>query len=177
MRWATRYRTPGSFVFKVGGLVSIAFCGWFGILRYRVHGNDRAASFTWPIRLSALRSEVTGLVTVVRNFGPRLWRLFRKRGTGPGPRLGNGEGAVDIGMPGWHGRGVCHLSRPRTRQLERSAKFCRSVPIHLRGKDPNLQKMEVAERMEPEPSRGRKNEVRLAVRQATIKLLAESCRQ
>jgi len=41
----------------------------------------------------------------------------------------------------------------------------------------NLQKMAVAERREEEPTTGRRNEVGLAVRQATIELLAESCRQ
>jgi len=41
----------------------------------------------------------------------------------------------------------------------------------------NLQKMAVAERREAEPTTGRRNEVGLAVRQATIELLAESCRQ
>jgi len=41
----------------------------------------------------------------------------------------------------------------------------------------NLQKMAVAERREAEPTTGRRNEVRLAVRQATTELLAESCRQ
>jgi len=41
----------------------------------------------------------------------------------------------------------------------------------------NLQKMAVAERREPEPTTQHRNEVGLAVRQATIVLLAESCRQ
>jgi len=41
----------------------------------------------------------------------------------------------------------------------------------------NLQKMVVAERREAEPTTGRRNELGLAVRQATIELLAESCRQ
>jgi len=41
----------------------------------------------------------------------------------------------------------------------------------------NLQKMAVAERREPEPTTQHRNEVELAVRQATIVLLAESCRQ
>ena len=41
----------------------------------------------------------------------------------------------------------------------------------------NLQKMAVAERRDAEPTTGRRNEVGLAVRQATIELLAESCRQ
>ena len=41
----------------------------------------------------------------------------------------------------------------------------------------DLQKMAVAERREAEPTTGRRNEVELAVRQATIELLAESCRQ
>ena len=41
----------------------------------------------------------------------------------------------------------------------------------------NLQKMEVAERREAEPTTERRNEVGLAVRQVTIELLAESCRQ
>ena len=41
----------------------------------------------------------------------------------------------------------------------------------------NLQKMAVAERREAEPTTGRRNEVGLAVRQATIEPLAESCRQ
>ena len=40
-----------------------------------------------------------------------------------------------------------------------------------------LQKMAVAERTEGGPTTGRRNEVGLAVRQATIELLAESCRQ
>jgi len=40
----------------------------------------------------------------------------------------------------------------------------------------NLQKMAVAERREAETTTGRRNEIGLAVRQATIKLLAESCR-
>jgi len=41
----------------------------------------------------------------------------------------------------------------------------------------NLQKMAVAERREAQSTTGRRNEDGLAVRQATIKLLAESCRQ
>jgi len=41
----------------------------------------------------------------------------------------------------------------------------------------NLQKMAVAEKREAEPTTGRRNEVGLAVGQATIELLAESCRQ
>jgi len=41
----------------------------------------------------------------------------------------------------------------------------------------NLQKMAVAERREAEATTGRRNEVGLAVRQATIELLAESCCQ
>jgi len=41
----------------------------------------------------------------------------------------------------------------------------------------NLQKMAVAERREAEQTTGRRNEVRLAVRQATVELLAERCRQ
>jgi len=41
----------------------------------------------------------------------------------------------------------------------------------------NLQKMAVAERREAEPTTRRRNELGLAVRQATIELLAESCRQ
>jgi len=41
----------------------------------------------------------------------------------------------------------------------------------------NLQKMAVAERREAEPTTGRRNDVGLAVRQATIDLLTESCRQ
>jgi len=41
----------------------------------------------------------------------------------------------------------------------------------------NLQKMAVAERREAEPTTGRRNEVGLAVRQPTIELLAENCRQ
>jgi len=41
----------------------------------------------------------------------------------------------------------------------------------------NLQKMAVAEKREAEPTTGRTNEVGLAVRQTTIELLAESCRQ
>jgi len=41
----------------------------------------------------------------------------------------------------------------------------------------NLQKMAVAERREAEPTTAHRNEVGLAVRQATIELLAESCRQ
>jgi len=41
----------------------------------------------------------------------------------------------------------------------------------------NLQKMAVAEGREAEPTTGRRNEVGLAVRQATIELLAENCCQ
>jgi len=41
----------------------------------------------------------------------------------------------------------------------------------------NLQKMAVAERREAEPTTGRRNEVGLAVPQATIELLAQICRQ
>jgi len=41
----------------------------------------------------------------------------------------------------------------------------------------NNQKMAVAERREAEPTTQHRNEVGLAVRQATIVLLAESCRQ
>jgi len=41
----------------------------------------------------------------------------------------------------------------------------------------NLQKMAVAERRQAEPTTGRRNEVGLAVPQATIELLAENCRQ
>jgi len=41
----------------------------------------------------------------------------------------------------------------------------------------NLQKMAVAERRQAEPTTQHRNEVGLAVRQATIVLLAESCRQ
>ena len=41
----------------------------------------------------------------------------------------------------------------------------------------DFQKMAVAERREAEPTTERRNEVGLAVRQATIKLLAESGRQ
>jgi len=41
----------------------------------------------------------------------------------------------------------------------------------------NLQKMAVAERREAEPTTQHRNEVGLAVRQATIELLAEKCRQ
>ena len=41
----------------------------------------------------------------------------------------------------------------------------------------NIQKLAVAGRREPEPTTGRRNEVGLAVPQATIELLAESCRQ
>jgi len=41
----------------------------------------------------------------------------------------------------------------------------------------NLQKMAVAERREAEPTTERRNELGLAVRQATIELLAESGRQ
>jgi len=41
----------------------------------------------------------------------------------------------------------------------------------------NLQKMAVTETREAEPTTGRRNEVGLAVRQATIELLAESGRQ
>jgi len=41
----------------------------------------------------------------------------------------------------------------------------------------NLQKMAVAERREAQPTTGRRNEFGLAVPQATIELLAESCRQ
>ena len=40
----------------------------------------------------------------------------------------------------------------------------------------NLQKMAVAERRKEEPTTGRRNEVGLAVGQATIELLAEICR-
>jgi len=40
-----------------------------------------------------------------------------------------------------------------------------------------LQKMAVAERWEAEPTTQHRNEVGMAVRQATIVLLAESCRQ
>jgi len=81
--------------------------------------NNGRTAITWPIRPSALRSAVTGPVTVVTNVGPRLRRLLRRMGTGPGPRLSNREGAFDIGMPGWHGRGVRHLCRLKTRQLKR----------------------------------------------------------
>ena len=118
MRRATREGAPGSFVFRVGGLVAIAFSGWFGILRYGVHGNNGRTALTSPIRLSALRRKVTGLVTVVTDVGPRLRRLLRRRGTGPGPRLGSQKGTVDIGVPGWHGQGICHPSRLKTRQLK-----------------------------------------------------------
>jgi len=41
----------------------------------------------------------------------------------------------------------------------------------------NLQKMAVAERRQAEPTTQHRNEVGLAVSQATIVLLAESCRQ
>ena len=41
----------------------------------------------------------------------------------------------------------------------------------------NLQTMAVAEKREAEPTTRRRNEVGLAVGQATIELLAESCRQ
>jgi len=41
----------------------------------------------------------------------------------------------------------------------------------------HLQKLAVAERTEAEPTTEHKNQVGLAVRQATIVLLAESCRQ
>jgi len=41
----------------------------------------------------------------------------------------------------------------------------------------NLQKMAVAERREAEPTTGRRNELGLAVRQATIEILADICRQ
>jgi len=41
----------------------------------------------------------------------------------------------------------------------------------------NRQTMAVAERREAEPTTKRRKEVGLAVRQAAIKLLAESCRQ
>jgi len=41
----------------------------------------------------------------------------------------------------------------------------------------NLQKMAVAESREVEPTTGRRNELGLAVRQATIELLADNCRQ
>jgi len=41
----------------------------------------------------------------------------------------------------------------------------------------NLQKIPVAERRKAEPTTGRRNENGLAVRQATIKLLAESSLQ
>jgi len=40
-----------------------------------------------------------------------------------------------------------------------------------------LQKMAVAERREAEPTTQHRNEVGLAIRQATVVLLAESCRQ
>jgi len=46
-----------------------------------------------------------------------------------------------------------------------------------RGSIANLQKKAVAERREAEPTTERRNEVGLAVRQVTIELLAESCRQ
>jgi len=39
----------------------------------------------------------------------------------------------------------------------------------------DLQKMAVAERREPEPTTWRRNKVGLAVRSATIEILAESC--
>jgi len=42
---------------------------------------------------------------------------------------------------------------------------------------PNLQKMAVAEKREAEPTTQHRIEVGLAVRRATIELLAESCRQ
>jgi len=48
---------------------------------------------------------------------------------------------------------------------------------HLARHIANPQKMAVAERREAEPTTGRRNEVGLAVPQATIELLAESCRQ
>jgi len=40
-----------------------------------------------------------------------------------------------------------------------------------------LQRMAVAERREADPTTGRRNKVGLAVRRATIELLADSCRQ
>jgi len=42
---------------------------------------------------------------------------------------------------------------------------------------PTSKKMAVAERKEAEPTTGRRNDVGLAVRQVTIELLAQSCRQ
>jgi len=57
-----------------------------------------------------------------------------------------------------------------------------TVPVEFRAEHcpcsiiANLQKMAVAERREAEPTTRRRNEVGLAVRQATIELLAESCR-
>jgi len=113
LRRETRKGAPGSLVLRVNGLAAIAFSGWFGIFRFVVHRNNRAAAFTWPTRLSALSSEVTGLVTVVTNIGPRLRRLPRRRGTGPGTRLGNRKGTVDVGVPGWQRRGICDFSRLR----------------------------------------------------------------
>ena len=59
---------------------------------------------------------------------------------------------------------VCPLSRPYQNQD--------ALAIFIA----NLQNMAVAERREAEPTTGRRNEVGLAVRQATIELLAESCR-
>ena len=50
---------------------------------------------------------------------------------------------------------------------------CTVAPIHIA----NLQKMAVVERRQAEPTTQHRNEVGLAVRQATIVLLAESCRQ
>ena len=87
-RRATRQGAPGSFVFRVGGLVTIAFSGWSGILRYRAHGNSIAAAFTWPIRLSALSSEVAGLVTVVAKNRSSPEATPAEEGNGTGPMVG-----------------------------------------------------------------------------------------
>jgi len=57
--------------------------------------------------------------------------------------------------------------------VSRSSKKC----FWLNHRIANLQKMAVAERRGAEPTTGRRNEVGLAVPQATIELLAESCRQ
>ena len=50
---------------------------------------------------------------------------------------------------------------------------CASFAVYIA----NLEKMAVTETREAEPTTGRRNEVGLAVRQATIELLAESGRQ
>jgi len=116
----------------VDSLLSLPAAGLVSSLT-KFHGNYGIAAFTWQIRLSALSSEVTGLATVETDIGPRLRRLLRRRGTGPGPRLGNRKVTVDIGVPGWHGRGICHPSRLKTRQPKRQPKLVCPFPIHLRG--------------------------------------------